>query len=103
MTKNHGDEFNKTPPSRSDTGALGKERANADASTALSVTLLLGVVVYYRDASTALSVTLFLGIVVRMPLAFDVAEGVKFVCIRAHSWLKNSVDSFPPVCGNQCS
>ena len=36
-------------------------RNQRDASTALSVTLHFGMVVYYRDASTALSVTLLFG------------------------------------------
>ena len=34
--------------------------------------------------------TLILGMVVRMPLAFDVAEGDKFVCIRVNSWLQKT-------------
>ena len=53
------------------------------------VTMLLGGSGHQRDASTALSVTLNLGMVERMPMVFDVAGGDKFVFIRGYknnSW-----------------
>ena len=75
MTKKNSEGSDKTPPSRSDTASWGCG--------------------CYRDASTALSVTLFLVIMKGMPLAFNVAEGDKFMFIRANSWLQKNNPRFP--------